>query len=293
MKVSKRQSNKPKGKEPEPFGISVIAWSNDLMTHNSHFGISFEAAPWYGYPDIDPVVILPSDGCKNLGEAYNLGRQRAKYPLRIFMHQDVMLQDRSLGLKLWSLLRPGTGIGAVGPLGATVDTGGGYWFCHPKYQVGSSPDLNSMSLLLVSDARPLKVLDGIFLATNQDIEWSEEYEGTHMFIEDMCMRVRERGLSIWSVDTFLRHKGSGSGLGGEYWRSNAKFRKNWAHRFSNDVPPMELFQAFMAQYRVLGGTVGRKILEAGFYDVVWQTWAKRQADVKREERRKEREAAYV
>jgi hypothetical protein len=73
MKVNKRQSNKPKGKEAEPFGISVIAWSNDLAVHNSHFGISFEAAPWYGYPDIDPVIILPSDGCKNLGEAYNLG----------------------------------------------------------------------------------------------------------------------------------------------------------------------------------------------------------------------------
>src|SRR5438105_8093648 len=122
----------------ERLQISAISWSNDLAIHNRFFALSFEAAPWYGYPEIDPVVILPHDNCKNLGEAYNLGRKRAKFPLKIYMHQDVQLQDRSLGNKLGALLKEGSGIGAVGPLGASIDTGGGYWFWHPKYQVGSS-----------------------------------------------------------------------------------------------------------------------------------------------------------
>lgn len=277
----------------EKFGISVITWSNDLLVHNQHFGISFEAAPWYGYPDIDPVIILPQDGAKNLGQAYNMGRARAKYPLRIYMHQDVQLSDRSLGLKLRELFKPSTGIGAVGPLGATIDTGGGYWFCHPKFQVGSSPDLSAKSLQLVSDARPLKVLDGIFLATDQDIEWDEGYEGTHMFIEDMCMRVRARGLRVWSVDTWLKHRGGGSGLDMKYWRSNARFRRLWEHAFDNPVPPMDLFMAFIEQYHITGGMIHRNLLQAGLYDVVWQTWAKKLREDERRARKEQSEAAYA
>lgn len=277
----------------EQWGISVICWSNDLFVHNEHFGLTFDAASWYGYPDMDLIIILPHDKCRNLGEAYNLGRSRAKYPLRIYMHQDVQLMDRSLGLKLATLLDESTGIGAVGPLGAAIDTGGGPWLCHPKYQIGHEPDLTAKSLLMTSDCRPLKVLDGIFIATNQDIPWSEEYEGTHLFIEDYCMRIRARGLQIWGVDTFLRHKGGNTGMDDKYWRSNALFRRNWEHAFSNPVPPMDLFKAFYEQFGLDSGLVHRKVIEAGMYDIVWRTWAAKQANDEKAARKAEKEAAYA
>jgi hypothetical protein len=192
-----------------------------------------------------------------------------------------MLQDRSLGLKLWSLLSPGTGIGAVGPLGATVDTGGGYWFCHPKYQVGSSPDLNSMSLLLVSDARPLKVLRW-YLPGDQSGHRVERGVRGHAHVHRGYVYARARAWAFHLVRGYLpAPQRFRLRTGRRILALERAVPPNWAHRFSNDVPPMELFQAFMAQYRVLGGTVGRKILEAGMYDVVWQTWAKRQADVAR------------
>jgi hypothetical protein len=282
----------------KPLTIAVVSWSNNLEIHNSHFALSFEAAPWHGFPEIRPYVILPHDKCRNLGEAYNLGRRRAnEHPdgrpdIYLYMHQDVRLQDRSLGLKLRALLGNDTGIGAVGPLGATIDTGSGYWFCHPKYQVGSAGDLNPKMLLMVGQTRELKVLDGIFLATHLDMEWSEEYEGPHMFIEDMCMRVRAKGLKVWSVSAFFAHRGGGGTLDDGFWRSNEKFVRNWQHAFANEYPPYELFRAFMAQYRLEGGTVHRKIVEAGMYNIVWDTWMKKVADDRRLEKRALKEVAY-
>jgi hypothetical protein len=53
------------------------------------------------------------------------------------------------------------------------------------------------------------------------------------------------------------------------------------HAFANEYPPYELFRAFMGQYRIEGGLVHRKIVEAGMYNIVWDTWMKKVADDRR------------
>jgi hypothetical protein len=114
---------------------------------------------------------------------------------------------------------------------------------------------------------PVKVVDGCFFATTEDMEWSEDYESTHMFIEDYCMRVRQAGKPVWCIDSYYTHA-SGGTLDDRYWRSVQKFRHTWKHMLPEDIPPVGVFKKF-AQKNIANGKFKNGLIHKGGWHLAW------------------------
>ena len=258
--------------------VNIIVWANNAKKLESFVYKAFMNNAMFGSPDLNMITIPPELGFKNMGQAYEYGRQRAneldaqqgRKSVKVYMHQDLHILDRTFCNKVWELLRPNTGIGGLGIFGSTIDTGGAYFMCHPRYQRGIAYDLNGRGLH-TCECSPVKVLDGVLIATNQDIPWPDCYEKTHMFIEHMCMEIRKRGLSIWTLDSANLHESGGS-VDDTFWRSLQTFRRIWKRALPEDVPPVSMFKEFYEVNERNGGW-NRELLKKGAWDVVWKDWA--------------------
>lgn len=207
--------------------VSCITWSNDWQEYVNTLLPSLAMPFQMGYREMQPIIVPPEAGAANIGQAYNMARQYAKHKMRVFVHQDVKILDRLFFEKLDEMFLDPK-VGAVGVIGSVVDTGAGFFHTVPRNKRGTRyggfyPERCKVALV-----------DGFMLATNLDLPFSEEYETTHMAIEDFCMQVRAAGKEVWTVDALCEHK-SGGTLDPAYWRSVSKFRRNWKHALPRDM----------------------------------------------------------
>lgn len=263
----------------EPVGISIIAWTNNEAIYQNYLARSFANFAQLGEEEGDftfeYIKVMPDDGCKNMGEAYRLGQQRATHRIKAYIHQDVYLLDRTWARKMDIMFNHIKGIGAVGLFGSTVDTGAGYFHCHPRHQVGVSPDL-TVAGLPMAECAPVKILDGPMLVTTQAFDWETRYEAQHFFVEDYCMQARAAGLKVMTVDSQHMHR-SGGQLNEAYWRCARRFNKKWSYMIPDTTPPLGMFHKFYLECKRKHGGFTRDIVRAGGWDIVWQVWQDQQA----------------
>jgi hypothetical protein len=221
--------------------FSLIVWVSDMVRFDAMVRPSFANAYQHGAYTLDAVLVgqmHQGRKVRNMGEAYNIGKRQARPDtIKIYMHQDCGVLDRSLLDKLEVMFsRPY--IGAVGILGATIDTGASYFQAPIEKQVGAAHDLRGFR----PDTARVKVLDGLLMATTSNAEWGEAYRGAHMAVEDYCMRVRAEGKEIWTVDALVQHLSLGT-VDDDYWASVKEFRNRWAGAFENMVPSVGKLRA--------------------------------------------------
>ena len=247
--------------------ISVICWSNNKTILEKFLFQGFVGGTQLGEPDIEMIVIAPSQGCKTMGEAYELGRKMATHPVKVYIHQDIYILDRSFMLKVWEMLKHKP-ISGIGIFGSDIDTGGAYFMCHPRHQWGVSRDLN-MNGLHRAECAPVKIVDGVMLATDANYPWAQCYEKTHLFVEDYCMQIREGGGQIWTIDSSNLHKSSGT-VDDTFWRSMQTFRRRWKHMIG-DAPPTKMYRDFYERHEKQG-TWNKQLLQVGAWGAVWDEW---------------------
>ncbi len=205
---------------------SLIIWCNNkpLM---QEMALSFVTGyGQLGGHNVELVPIYPDEGCKSMGHAYTLGQQRAHYQNRIYMHQDVGLQDWSVLNKLEVLL-DNPQIGGVGLIGATVDPASLYSHAPEHTWVGERA--NSEWVGVWTQTQEVKIVDGLFLATRLPLEWPLGYHGPHLCIEDACYQIRAMGKQIWVMDTPFVHRGT-TYMDYTYFESLKTFRTKWKRR---------------------------------------------------------------
>jgi hypothetical protein len=212
------------------FGVSVVTWCNNFDMWKQHVLSSIAGTHQVADCEVQAILVSPRAGAKNIGQAYNMGIAEAKHPIKVFLHQDVHIYDRLFMAKLDKVFkRPH--VGAVGIVGSTVDTGAAFFHAPLDKQVGRYRGQ------WWPQNEQVKVVDGLLLATNQDFRFSEEYETVHMAVEDYCLQVREAGLQVWTIDSFVDHL-SGGDMDDDYWLSAYKFRRKWEHMLPDNLPSL-------------------------------------------------------
>lgn len=233
------------GDVPPPL-ISVISWVNDREKWNEVL-LSCLAPIWMyqrGTVPVEFIVIDESDHCSRMGEAYELGRKRAQADIRCYLHQDMTVTDPSFYLKLLEIAKVRK-IGALGFVGSTVDTGASWMHAPPDKCYGIHQTNRAEGNFDSPEFARVQLVDGfgfITMPSAKDIAWGRypQYVGPHLAVEDMCMRVRQRGLEVWTVGASSVHESPGSADEG-YWNSAEKFYLHWGHTMdSNAVPPQEI-----------------------------------------------------
>lgn len=166
----------------------------------------------------------------SIAVAYNEGSARARNRIRCYIHHDVQLKDsRRLRQMLIDWCRPD--IGMVGVIGSRTRAVPWWGSAH---RCGSVFDGRGNAPMGFSPGGELcAYLDGLLLATAQDTEWDESYEGFHLYDHDMCEQMLHRDLPNFCLaggHQLVFHNTNGSANVDQLygWGANVdKFRAKW------------------------------------------------------------------
>lgn len=150
-------------------GVSAITWVNQEATYKRMLLPTITGGHQIADYELQVIIVSQGAGATNIGQAYNMGLERAIHPIKVFAHQDVTIHDRSFVAKLDALLSC-PDVGAVGTIGSIVDTGAAFFHAPTEYQKGR------LHGLWWPECVEVKVVDGFMLCTKEDIAFSEEYE---------------------------------------------------------------------------------------------------------------------
>lgn len=161
--------------------ISWIVASHDEEVLSSQLGPSLASMP--GGDELVVVCYAPS-----ITVAYARGQGLAENPVRCYVHSDVRVLDLPrLRRALLDQLRPSVGI--VGIVGSR--TSAMPWWEADK--LGSVVDTR-LGRLDWGPGGPCAMLDGLLLATRQDVAWDTDAPGWHGYDHDACAQMLNRGL---------------------------------------------------------------------------------------------------
>lgn len=134
----------------------------------------------------DDLVVI--EHAPSIAVAYNNGASRASHRIKVFVHHDVAIIDPDRLRRL--LFEHCTGLtGIVGIIGSRTPVVP-WW---SGEQVGTVVDTRIGCLGPGGDGKAA-YLDGLLLATAQDVTWDETYPGWHGYDHDICQQMLAAGL---------------------------------------------------------------------------------------------------
>jgi hypothetical protein len=135
----------------------------------------------------DELVVI--EQAPSIAVAYNEGTARASHRIRAYIHHDVAIVDPDRLRHL--LFEACTGVhGIVGVIGSLTPVVP-WW---NGEQVGSVVDTRA-GRLGPGGFGDVAYLDGLLLATAQDLQWDETYPGWHLYDHDICQQQLAAGLT--------------------------------------------------------------------------------------------------
>lgn len=202
--------------------ISWIVATNDRETLEANLSATLE------FDGADELVVV--DDPSSIAVAYNQGSRQARNAIRCYVHDDIRILDWSR-LRCELLVHCRSDVGLVGVIGSK--TPAIPWWMGERC---GSVDSTSHGRM---DAGPggtsCAYLDGVLLATTQDIAWDESYSGFHFYDYDSCMQMLDRGLANYCVTNgadLVFHNADVSKLTGrrpaEWNRAARHFVEKWA-----------------------------------------------------------------
>lgn len=135
----------------------------------------------------DELVVI--DDPVSIAAAYNEGQERARFPIRCYVHHDVQILNLTLlrGNLLGHVTTAKGMVGVVGSRALKLP----WWAGDP---LGSVLD-SRIGTLDFGPGGDCAMLDGLLLATAHAVEWDETIPGFHGYDFDSCHQLLARGLS--------------------------------------------------------------------------------------------------
>jgi hypothetical protein len=177
--------------------------------------------------DDDELIVI--EGAKSIAEGYNNGIDKAKNKIKCFIHHDLIVTNPIL-LRMNLLAYCIDDIGIVGVIGSQTDAAP-WW---EGQCVGSVVDSRN-GILYFSDGKQFCLhLDGLMLATCQDVRFDESIPGFHFYDQDICKQMAEKRLHNFCIKDgyrmithFTQTPMDMSKLSG-YAEAMAVYAKKWA-----------------------------------------------------------------
>ena len=139
---------------------------------------------------------------KSMTSGYNRAMKSSDAKYKIYLHQDTFVVNKNLIADLLKIFSDKT-IGVVGMIGGMTLPLTGVWWdgmrtygrvlhaCEPESVVDSEcnePD---------GDYQEVESVDGLFLATQYDLEWREDlFDGWHLYDTSLCKEMSRAGYKV-------------------------------------------------------------------------------------------------
>ena len=177
--------------------------------------------------DDDELIVI--EGAKSIAEGYNNGIDKAKNKIKCFIHHDLIVTNPVL-LRMNLLAYCIEDIGIVGIVGSQTEAAP-WW---EGQCVGSVVDSRNGILHFTDGKQFCLHLDGLMLATCQDVRFDESIPGFHFYDQDICRQMAEKGLHNFCIKDgyrmithFTQTPMDMSKIGG-YAEAMAVYAKKWA-----------------------------------------------------------------
>lgn len=164
--------------------ISWIVASHDERILNENLLATLQL------PEEDELVLVTD--APSITLAYTEGQERATKPVRCFIHHDIRIIDQQL---LRERLIAATGQHALCGVVGSFQLAMPWWNGSP---CGSVED-SRLGVLHFGQGGECRLLDGLILASREDLPWDVYWPGWHGYDYDICMAVRGMGKSVWCM----------------------------------------------------------------------------------------------
>lgn len=190
--------------------ISFISWVNNEELYKGFL----DSAKYF-----NAEFIKIGTEAKSMAEAYNLGTQKAKGDILVYVHQDVRIRDTNFQDKLEYLFNKDKQVGFVGVIGNVQKNDGSWWTVGPAFSRGWVLQGNNPLFFNAYDGIASQ-LDGLLMATDKRWKFPEELQEVHFIDLWMCALAEQSGLHNYIINSVVQHLS-----GGEV--SSECYRKNW------------------------------------------------------------------
>lgn len=214
--------------------------------------------------DHEIIVIDNSQNQHTIFSAYNKGVQLSRFPLLLFMHDDIEYRTDNWGPKLIEHFKDEK-IGAVGIAGThyMAYTTGAWWssgvgHLHLLQSTKEDPEPKMQNYLPknLSAGDEVLVLDGVWFCIRRKlfdaIRFDENtFHGFHFYDVDTTLQVREQGYTLKCIRDILIHHLS-MGVLNKTWVDNAfLFHQKWKHQLPLSLVNYSLAEQCEMEYRVI------------------------------------------
>ena len=175
----------------------------------------------------DELIIV--DNPKSIAEGYNYGIEYAKHRILCFLHHDLIVTNPIL-LRMNLMAYCTEDIGMVGVIGSITDAAP-WW---EGKGVGSAVDTRKGIIYFDEGKQFCEHLDGILLATFQDVRFDESIPGFHLYDQDICKQMTQQGKRNFCIGdgyrivTHFTSAPSDTKQINGYDEALAVYRKKWA-----------------------------------------------------------------
>ena len=141
-------------------------------------------------------------GASSMAAGYNEAMRKSKARYKIYLHQDTLIVNHNLIDDLIEIFADEK-IGAVGVIGCRSLPASGVWwdglrvYGRVLHACEAESIVDSEVREPNGDAIDVEAVDGLFIATQYDIEWREDlFTGWHLYDASQCLEFRRRGYRV-------------------------------------------------------------------------------------------------
>lgn len=145
--------------------------------------------------------LVPVRGAPSMAAGYEAARRASSARYKVYLHQDILLTEKSIAVRLLELFQARPEVGLIGFAGCRRLPSDGVWW-NAKECYGSVWQIRDPEAMVRVAYRPVpgggieaEAIDGMFLATQTDVPWREDiFTGWHFYDISAAMEHRRRGL---------------------------------------------------------------------------------------------------
>ena len=190
--------------------FSIIVSSKDKYTLESILLPSLEPTKKYlvdnNKPEFQLVII---EGEHSITKNYNKGIDQSIWETKFFIHEDMDLMDNGTLLQRIHLkFQSEPNIGLIGLVGTTENPAGFWWNCSRDSIYGhvlSGKNKEYWNWKNIEISKGIKIIDGMFMATNKCIRFSEDIIGFHFYDSDYSNKIITAGYDICIIPHLTHH----------------------------------------------------------------------------------------
>ena len=213
----------------------IICYNDDIYMRECMDYIS-----WLRVPNGVETEIIGITEAESMAAGYNAAMHSSDAKYKVYLHQDVFILNENMIQEMIDIFEKYPEYGMLGVIGSTkAVSDANYWL---SWDIGCTDAKNSLSQFHIRISNPdeieeVKAIDGMFMATQYDVEWREDlFDGFDFYDISQSMEFQRKGykVGIPHQNRIWCNHVSGSSKLKDYEIYRKKFCEEYGYSYSED-----------------------------------------------------------